>query len=215
MQPDLIIFDCDGVLVDSEPISARILAEMLSEIGLPTTPAEADRRYRGRSMESCLQLVERALGAAAPEDFEEQLHRRTSAVFATELRPVPGVEGVLRELTLPYCVASSGSHAKMGTTLTATGLLSWFEGRLFSATEVERGKPFPDLFLHAAERMSAAPGRCLVIEDSVVGVAAARAAGMAVLGYVPAGDPSGLAAAGSRIFRRMSELPLLLRSAEL
>jgi HAD superfamily hydrolase (TIGR01509 family) len=213
MAPELIIFDCDGVLVDSEPISSRILAEMLCAIGLPTTAAESDERYRGRSLKSCLELVERELGSPVPNGFEDELHLRTSAAFAKELRPVPGVEGVLRDLTIPYCVASSGAHAKMRTTLGATRLLPWFEGRLFSATEVERGKPFPDLFLHAAERMMADPARCVVIEDSAVGVAAARAAGMEVLGFVPAGDPSRLAAAGSRIFRRMAELPLLLRSA--
>jgi HAD superfamily hydrolase (TIGR01509 family) len=214
MKPELVIFDCDGVLVDSEPIAARVFAGLLCEVGLPTTAEQADQRYRGRSMKSCLELVRQELGSL-PDAFEADLQERTFAEFRSALMPVAGVEGVLRGLAVPFCVASSGSHAKMKLTLGLTGLLRWFEGKLFSATEVARGKPFPDLFLHAAERMGVDPARSVVVEDSAVGVRAARAAGMEVLGYASDRDPGSLAAAGARVFRRMAELPSLLHGMEL
>jgi HAD superfamily hydrolase (TIGR01509 family) len=207
---DAVIFDCDGVLVDSEPISCGILAEMLTEAGLPHTVEQAMERFVGRSMATCVQIIERELGRPMPTEMTEEFQRRTFEAFERELRPVAGVEEVLDWLPWAACIASSGDHAKLGTTLTATGLLPRFEGRVCSATEVARGKPHPDLFVHAARRMGAQPERCAVIEDSVLGVQAGRAAGMRVFGYSATFGAEKLEAAGAIAFHAMSELPGLL-----
>ena len=207
----LVIFDCDGVLVDSEPISNRVFCEMLNEIGLPFTFDETVRTFVGRSMASCLDLVAERLGRRPPDGFAAEMAERTFAAFRAGLRPVAGVAGALDAIALPTCVASSGEPAKMRTTLGLTGLLPRFEGRLFSAVEVARGKPFPDLFLHAAARMGADPARCAVVEDTPVGVRAAVAAGMTPFGYAGWTDPAALAEAGAAaVFREMAELPALL-----
>jgi len=209
---ELIIFDCDGVLVDSEAISNRILAEMLNDLGLPIGFEETRQSFVGRSMSSCLAIIEARLGRAVPEDFVQTYNKRSFAVFEKELRPVPGVDELLKDLRYPVCVASSASHEKMRTTLGVTGLLPWFSERMFSATEVGRGKPDPALFLHAARRMRAAAQACAVVEDTVVGVQAAQAAGMPVFGFAPGTDRAALAAAGARVFETMSELPDLLEA---
>jgi HAD superfamily hydrolase (TIGR01509 family) len=207
----LVIFDCDGVLVDSEPISCRILTQMLSEVGVTLTPEEVSDRFLGRSMQHCLEVAGELLGRALPADFAEDYHARTVAAFQAELTVVPGVTALLDALEIPCCVASSGSQAKMRTTLGIVGLLPRFEGRLFSVTEVQRGKPAPDVFLHAAARCSVPAGQCLVIEDSPAGVAAATAAGMTVYGYAGRTSAAVLRAAGAhRIFRDMAHLPQLI-----
>jgi len=206
----LAIFDCDGVLVDSEPLSNRIFAEALAEIGLPLDYDEVCRRFIGLSMDRCVSLIEQLHGQRVPADFLPRLQERTFAAFRRELQPVPGIEAALARLRVPACVASSGEHEKMRLTLGLTGLLSRFDGRLFSATEVAHGKPAPDLFLHAAARMGVEPRDCAVIEDSVPGVQAARAAEMEVFGYAARGQQDGLAAAGARVFQEMAELPGLL-----
>jgi HAD superfamily hydrolase (TIGR01509 family) len=210
---DLVIFDCDGVLVDSEPVSNRVFTEMLNGIGLRTTLDETTRDFVGRSMKSCVEIVERRLGRPVPADFVETLQARTFAAFREGLHAVPGIEAALDAVDaagVPTCVASSGEHAKMRTTLGLTGLLPRFEGRLFSATEVPRGKPHPDLFLHAARAMGADPARCAVVEDSPVGAQAGVAAGMTVFGYAARSNPAALAAAGATVFRDMKELPGVL-----
>lgn len=211
MSPDLVIFDCDGVLVDSEPISNRELAAALSEIGLPTTTEQAMRRYMGLSWPAAFARFEQALGRPLPESFERDFWRRLDAALRAELEPVPGIHAALDAISTPTCVASSGRIDKMRVTLGLTGLYERFEGRIFSASDVARGKPFPDLFLHAAERMGTAPARCVVIEDSPRGVQAGVAAGMRVLGYAARSDARELAAAGARTFGDMAELPDLLR----
>jgi HAD superfamily hydrolase (TIGR01509 family) len=170
MNWDLIIFDCDGVLVDSESIANRILAGMLNELGLPIGFEEARQAFVGRSMSNCLHIIEKRLGRPVPSDFVQTYNARSFAAFEHELRPVPGVKEALDRIRFPVCVASSASHEKMRTTLSVTNMLSRFEGRMFSATEVGRGKPDPALFLHAAQRLGAAPGICAVVEDTVVGV---------------------------------------------
>jgi len=208
---DLVIFDCDGVLVDSEPISNRELAAALSEIGLPTTTEQAMRRYMGLSWPAAYALFEQALGRPLPEGFERDFWRRLDAALRAELTPVPGIHAALDAISTPSCVASSGRIDKMRVTLGLTGLYERFEGRIFSAADVARAKPFPDLFLHAAERMGAAPARCVVVEDSPRGVQAGVAAGMRVLGYAARSDARELAAAGARTFTDMAELPYLLR----
>src|SRR5262249_27957089 len=139
--------------------------------------------FVGHSMVHCMTLVRGLLGREPPRDFEATHRERTRAALSTGLAPVPGIADVLSRLTMPFCVASSGDHDKMRTTLGITGLLPRFDGRLFSVTEVPRGKPFPDVFLHAALTMGAAPERTAVVEDTPVGAQAGRAAGMTVFGY--------------------------------
>ena len=207
----LVIFDCDGVLVDSEPISNRILAERLSAIGLPTTTEESIRDYMGRSWASCESLIEQRLGRPLPEDFADGYHEELYAALRSEVEPVAGVVAALDAIAAPVCVASSGSHEKIRTSLGTTGLLARFEGRIFSATDVEHGKPAPDLFLHAATAMGHEPADCVVVEDSPAGVAAGRAAGMTVLGYAALTPRAELE--GARVFASMAELPALLNGS--
>jgi len=216
--PDLAIFDCDGVLVDSDRIALRIQAERITALGLPTTYEECRRDFLGLGMPATLRILEERLGGPLPVGWEEDLAAAVEEAFRRELRPVAGVAAALDAIEaagLPTCVASSGSQAKMALTLGLTGLRERFEGRIFSAAEVARGKPAPDLFLHAAARMAAAPERCVVVEDSPAGAAAAAAAGMAALGYAPEDDGVSLAAelagAGAHVFTSMDELPALLR----
>jgi HAD superfamily hydrolase (TIGR01509 family) len=210
MAYELVIFDCDGVLVDSEPLSNRILAERLTAIGLPTTAEQSMADYMGRSWASCQALIEQRLGRALPEGFAGGYHDELYAALRTDVEPVAGVTEALDAIAAPTCVASSGSHEKIRASLGRTGLLARFEGRIYSATEVEHGKPAPDLFLHAARACGAAPERCAVVEDAVAGVIAARAAGMDVLGYSGLTAPELLAAEGARVFASMAELPALL-----
>ena len=207
----LVIFDCDGVLVDSEPISNRILAQRLTAIGLPTTTAESIRDYMGRSWASCQALIEERLGRPLPDGFADGYHEELFAALRSELQPVTGVVAALDAISSPTCVASSGAHEKIRTSLGATGLLERFEGRIFSATDVEHGKPAPDLFLHAAAAMGFAPADCVVVEDAPAGVAAGRAAGMRVLGYAALTPPAALD--GARVFGSMAELPALLNGS--
>jgi HAD superfamily hydrolase (TIGR01509 family) len=207
----LVIFDCDGVLVDSEPISNRILAEHLTDIGLPTTTEDSIRDYMGRSWATCAELIERRLGRPLPGGFAEGYHEQLYAALRRELRPVAGIEAALDAIAAPTCVASSGAHEKIRTSLGTTGLLERFEGRIFSATDVEHGKPAPDLFLHAASAMGHEPADCVVVEDAPAGVAAGRAAGMRVLGYAALTPPAGLD--GATVFSSMDELPALLNGS--
>jgi HAD superfamily hydrolase (TIGR01509 family) len=203
-----VIFDCDGVLVDTELISNTVLAGLLTDAGLPTTLELCLRDYRGRSLTSVMELAARRHGAGLPEDLPERYYAAAEARFAVEVQPVAGIAAALDEIELPMCVASSGPHHKMAVTLRATGLWERFEGRIFSATEVAHGKPAPDLFLHAARQMGWAAADCVVVEDSAAGVKAAVAARMRVLGYAGRTDPALLE--GSELFTRMEELPALL-----
>jgi HAD superfamily hydrolase (TIGR01509 family) len=207
-----VIFDCDGVLVDTEAISARVLAGLLTEVGLATTPQQCDELYRGRSMPSVLKLATERFGAPLPDDLSERYYGAVKEAFARELEPVPGVVAALERIALPACVASSGPHHKMAVTLRRTGLWERFEGRIFSATDVEHGKPAPDLFLHAARAMGFEPAATAVVEDSVPGIEAARAAGMRALAFARGSDADAeaLAAAGGEPFHDMAELPGLL-----
>jgi HAD superfamily hydrolase (TIGR01509 family) len=184
--PGAVIFDCDGVLVDSERLMNREFSAMLNDLGLPYTPEQTTRTFMGRSMKSCMQIVQTQLGRPVPDDFLTVLDQRAYAVFAEQLQPVAGIETLLDALdarSVPYAVASSGSHEKMRTTLGITGLLPRLAGRITSATEVAHGKPAPDVFLLAAERLGVAPRDCVVIEDSLLGIQAALAADMRVIGF--------------------------------
>ena len=205
-----VIFDCDGVLVDTELISNTVLAGLLTEAGLPTTLDDCMRDFRGRSMMSVVSIAERSLGGKLPFDVSARYYEAVEDQFARELEAVPGVIDALDRIALPSCVASSGPHHKMAVTLRKTGLWDRFEGRIFSATEVAHGKPAPDLFLHAASRMGFDPARTAVVEDSLPGVEAAVAAGMRALAFARHGGAAELAAAGGEPFDDMSELPALL-----
>ncbi len=214
--PELVIFDCDGVLVDSEIIACRVLSRELTGMGLPLTPEDCLAEFTGISMASVMARIETMMGRALPEDFEENLRRRDFEAFRTELQPVPGVKAMLPRLGVARCIASSGTIEKMRLTLSTTGLLSSFEPHLFSAQMVRRGKPAPDLFLYAAGRMGVEPGACVVVEDSAAGICAGLAAGMRVLGFAGGSHADDRYAAMLRgsgaetVFGDMSELPGLL-----
>ena len=208
---DLVIFDCDGVLVDSERISVRIDVQMLAELGWPLTEAEVVERFVGRSEEYMIGEIEANLGRRPAAGWEERFKHLYREAFEAELEPVDGVVAALDAIAAPTCVASSSSHERLRHTLALTGLLERFDGRIFSAEEVENGKPAPDLFLHAAASMGADPARCAVVEDSRHGVEAARAAGMRVFAYA-GGVTSAerLRGPATTVFQEMSELPRLL-----
>ncbi|MEV8038706.1 HAD family hydrolase [Streptomyces sp. NPDC086182] len=213
MRYDLIIFDNDGVLVDSEPISNTLLAAYLTELGHPTSYEDSLRDYMGSAMHRIHDLIMERTGQRLPEDFDDVFHARVFAAFERELKPVPGAGQVLEKLTadgVPYCVASSGSHERIRVGHRTTGLDRWFDdGRVFSSQDVGRGKPAPDLFLHAAERMGVRPEKCAVVEDSPLGVRAANAAGMDVYGFT-AMTPADRLAGATQLFSDMGELADLL-----
>jgi len=210
-KPDLIIFDCDGVLVDSELLSCQCLSDELSEFGIALTLAQALELFLGRSTSAVVQHY-RELGRVVPVDFPLRLKSRVLTTFREALHPIPDVETVLSGLRVPYCVASSSDLDRVALSLKVTGLAPPFGDRIYTAQMVAHGKPAPDLFLYAAGRMGAQPARTLVIEDSVSGVQAGKAAGMTVWGFVGGShyrERDGraiLAAAGAdRVFARMSD----------
>ncbi|MFE5191828.1 HAD family hydrolase [Streptomyces sp. NPDC056628] len=213
MRYDLVIFDNDGVLVDSEPLSNRLLAAYLTELGHPTSYEDSIRDYMGSAMHRVHDLVLDRTGERLPADFDDVFHARVFAAFERELKPVAGAGDVLEALAargVPYCVASSGSHERIRVGHRATGLDRWFDdARIFSSQDVGRGKPAPDLFLHAARRMGVAPERCVVVEDSPLGVRAAVAAGMDVLGFT-AMTPAERLSGATELFSDMGELADLL-----
>ena len=207
----LVLFDCDGVLVDSEPIAIRIDVEMFAEVGLTVSEQEVIERFVGRSPEVMAQAVEEQLGHPPPADWVQRGERRLRSAFEAELKPVDGIEEALCAIADPVCVASSSAPERLRFKLELTGLYERFAGRIFSAAEVANGKPAPDLFLHAAARMGAAPAACVVVEDSRYGVAAARAAGMRVLAYAGGVTPADvLAGPGTVVFEDMRALPELI-----
>ena len=180
---DLVIFDCDGVLVDSEVISCRAHAETLTRHGYPITPDQVLARFLGVSDREARQTIESEIGRKLPDDFESQMKQAALQRYADDLRAIPHVGGTIDAIGLPKCVASSGTPEKIRHGLTCAGLYDRLAPHIFSAGQVKRGKPAPDLFLFAAEQMQAAPALCLVIEDSLPGIAGAVAAGMTVLGF--------------------------------
>lgn len=213
--PGLVIFDCDGVLVDTEVLANRRMAQWLAEAGVPVTYADCRRLFVGLSMARTVARVKQQFGIDLGDDFVRRWQDGLPSLFAGGVEAIPGVEDVLTRLhraQVPCCVASSGSLAKMQLTLGSSGLLPHVADVLFSASMVQNGKPAPDLFLHAASRMGVEPAACVVIEDSPFGAAGARAAGMACYGYVgdPDTDAGGLAREGAVLFSSMAELPGLL-----
>jgi HAD superfamily hydrolase (TIGR01509 family) len=180
---DLVIFDCDGVLVDSEVISCRAHAEALTRHGYPITTDQVLDRFLGRSMRQATLEVEAELGHRLPDEFAAQVYAEIFRLFAAALEATPHIDEALAAIALPVCVASSGPPEKISASLNRVGLYDRFAPHIFSAVQVRNGKPAPDLFLYAAAAMQASPARCVVIEDSVPGIAGALAAGMAVLGF--------------------------------
>ena len=208
----LVIFDCDGVLVDSERLSHGVMQAMLAERGVALSFDETVDRFIGTSLAVCLARVGELLGGAPPADFRAEFAWRTEAAFAAGLRTVPGVEQVLDSLITPYCVASNGNRAKVDFTLGHTGLLPRFAGRTFTADDVLHPKPAPDLFLFAARSMGAAPARTTVVEDTPTGIAAARAAGMRCIGFA-AMTPAARLAGADAVVTTMAEVQALLNVA--
>ena len=213
---DLVIFDCDGVLVDSEVISCRVHAEVLTRYGYPITAEQVRARFLGRTAHEATAEVERELGRQLAESYE--LERRTTllAALVDAVEAIPHLADTLDAIDTPMCVASSAAHEKIFTTLSRTGLYQRFTPHIFSGSQVSNGKPAPDLFLFAAKQMAALPRRCVVIEDSVPGVTGALAAGMTVLGFhggshCRPGDDNALRAAGATVtFDDMRQLPGLI-----
>jgi HAD superfamily hydrolase (TIGR01509 family) len=211
---ELVIFDLDGVLVDSEPISSRVTAAALAEAGIEIAAAEVCERFLGVSTGSMLRALEAEHGCRLPEAFQQTLRARILRAFERELEPVPGVFELLDALTVNRCVASSSHPERIRRSLELAGLLERVGPHLFSATMVDAGKPAPDLFLLAAARMAAEPARCLVIEDSEVGIRAAKAAGMTAFGFAgashvrPATHVPRLEAAGADAI--VAEMPALI-----
>lgn len=212
--PSLLIFDCDGVLVDSERLSHTVLREMISEYGVDLTLEETLEHFMGTSTERCLEVLVSLIGRSAPADFFARFRDRTFIAFSESLAPVTGIAEVIAGLRMPFCVASNGPREKMRFTLGHTGLLPHFEGRLFSAQDVKLPKPAPDLFLHAAATLRTLAADCVVVEDTPTGVMAARAAGMRVLGFAAMGQAEKLRRAGAHAtFSHMSQLPSLIGAA--
>ena len=209
----LLIFDCDGVLADSEVMAHQTLLDVLAPLGFAMTLEQSYGVFAGRSLKDTLAVIERELGRPLPPDILEQSRDLLFARFRAGLKPVAGVMDAITALPYPRCVASSSSPDRLHLALEVTGLAPLFGTDVFSATQVVNGKPAPDLFLFAATKMKAAPPDCLVIEDSVFGIAAGRAAGMQVIGFAGAGHASEelaeqLSAAGAhRVIRAMNELP--------
>jgi HAD superfamily hydrolase (TIGR01509 family) len=217
----LVIFDCDGVLVDSEPLAMRVLLQTIAEAGADIDAEEGYEAFLGKSLATTCELLRRDyqvhVDAAALALMRTRLHR----AFRRELRPIPGVADVLAGLGRPLCIASSSRLERIELALEVTGLRSFFHGNIFSASMVARGKPAPDLFLHAAREMRVAPADCIVVEDSPAGITAALAAGMGVFGFTGGGHAStashrqSLTDLGPRlIFEDMRELPDLVRKLE-
>ena len=216
MAIDLIIFDCDGVLVDSEVISCRAHAQTLTRHGYPITEEQVLERFLGRSMLHSMLEVEAEMGRRLPDDFRSQVYSEIFRLFAISLQATPHMAETLARIAEPVCVASSGPPEKISTSLNHVGLYGRFAPHIFSAIQVRHGKPAPDLFLFAAEQMGVAPARCLVIEDSLAGIEGARAAGMTVLGF-HGGSHCGpgygdrlLAAGAAGAFDDMRQLPALI-----
>lgn len=213
MTPALIIFDCDGVLVDSEVIANRIMAESITALGIPMSYDECRARFVGGTLQRVVDTLEQWLERPLPPGWKEDFEARRDAAFRRGLQPITGVAAAIEAIRAsgtPICVASSGSMEKMELTLGLTGLRPYFGDNLFCAGMVAQGKPEPDLFHHAAEQMGQMPANCAVVEDSLLGVTAALAAGMRVLAYADGPEADALKAAGAQPFSEMAALPGLL-----
>jgi HAD superfamily hydrolase (TIGR01509 family) len=213
---DLVIFDCDGVLVDSEALACVVHADVLTAYGYAITAAQVHERFLGRSAREARAEVEAEMGRVLPDEYTAELKATIDRVFGEQLQPVAGIADALGSLTQKKCVASSGTPTRIRSSLTTTRLIDHFGEHLYSALQVERGKPAPDLFLFAAAQMGVAPERCVVIEDSIHGVTGAVAAGMIVFGFhggahcSPATAAALQATGAHLVFDDMRQLPALI-----
>ncbi len=184
MKYKCIIFDCDGVLVDSEYISNSTMVAMANDLGVVISKEYALHHFSGKSLKYCFDYIESLLGQKLPEDFEQQFRTKTFEAFANDLQPIKGIQDVLKRIAIPFCVASNGPLEKTRLNLTVTNLIQYFEGKMFSAYEINSWKPNPELFLYAAKSMGFEPNECVVVEDSISGIQAAKAGGFDVIGFV-------------------------------
>jgi len=205
MSYELVIFDCDGVLVDSEELSNKVLAEMLADYGHRVSDYASEHRFRGMQLTKCLEILEREAGVELPESFETDVRQRMSAVFQAQLRPVEGALRLVESLQIPFCVASTGPRKKTEENLRTTNLYTHFAGKVFSGYEIGSWKPDPGIFLAAASHFGVSPEDCIVIEDSLVGVSAGMAANMTVLALSATPDNNSLAIA-NKVFGSLGEI---------
>jgi len=201
----LVIFDCDGVLVDSEELSIKVLVEKLADYGHPISAIASEARFRGMQLTKCLEILEREAGVELPESFETDVRQRMSAVFQTRLRPVEGALRLVESLRIPFCVASTGPRNKIEENLRITNLYTHFAGKIFSGYEIGSWKPDPGIFLAAASQFGVSPEDCIVIEDSLVGVSAGMAANMTVFALSAAPDNKSLAIA-NKVFGSLDQI---------
>ena len=212
----LVIFDCDGVLVDSEILSAEVEAEALSHLGVPVTSQDVMNRFLGLTQAELERKFEREYGIRLPPDHAQTTSQMLRKAYLTRLDPVPGVRKVIEELAVPFCVASNSPPSKLGLGLSVTNLFELVYPNIFCSKLVARGKPAPDLFLYAAKTMGADPARAVVVEDSVVGLKAAKAAGMLAIGFVgglhhmPPSDQALIAAGADHIAQTMEDVQALI-----
>lgn len=207
---NLVIFDCDGVLVDSERLAGRILRDLFNELGGSVTTETVIKVFKGKTLAQHVTLAQEHFGLALPADFNEIYHRRLFAAFETDLQPIPGIVDFLEKLTIPYCVASNSGRERVELALKSTQLKPYFGDRIFTIEDVQHGKPAPDIFLLAAKTMQVDPSDSVVVEDSPTGVAAGIAGGMRVFGFADLTPAETLTAAGATVFTRMSDLlPLI------
>jgi len=210
MRFEAIIFDCDGTLVDSERVGNAVIVDCAKELGLSLTLDQAIENFAGRKMADTLELIGKWLGKPVPDWFLSTIRQRMAVAFEDQLEAMDGVNELLKKLSTPVCVASNGPHDKMLVSLGVTGLLPYFDGRVFSAYDCNHWKPDPGLFLYAAKSMGVDPRACAVVEDSPLGIQAALSAGMTPFGYVPEGDATRLALGKTKTFAHMSLLEELL-----
>ena len=215
-QPKCIIFDCDGVLVDSEPITARILIQMSKEIGVDIDMDFVEANFTGNSWAGCAALIsQKGGGIQLPDDFEQEYRRRSSEAFKNEIQPIKGIPELINSLTIPYAVASSGPPAKIRLNLGLIGLLEKFEPHVYSCWDLQVWKPDPTIYLHTAKTMGFAPEECVVVEDSLFGVQAGVAGGFRTFGYATQHTAADLAAAGAEVIFDMEALYQVVPNARL
>jgi HAD superfamily hydrolase (TIGR01509 family) len=206
-----IIFDCDGVLVDSEPLSNQVMVDMANDLGAGIDLEYAYKHFKGNSFKNCRYQIEKLINSHTPQDFESEYRRCSFEKFKNEIQPIKGIKDVLQNLDIPFCVASSGPENKIELNLELTGLLPYFENRIFSCYKVQKWKPDPAVFLWAADTMGYTPNECLVIEDSPIGVQGALNGGFDVFGYTAHDYKDELQINATKTFSDMIMLPTLMK----
>jgi len=210
MAPKCIIFDCDGTLVDSEYLTNSVIAEMAEELGIKITAEEATKKFGGKNLDAVIYGMKELSNKKIPPNWLPRLIKKVSDAYKKDLIPMDGIEELLENISIPICVASNGEPKHVNGSLTITGLIDYFKGRIYTASDVGVPKPAPDLFLYAAKKMKVKPEECVVIEDSISGVTAAVRANIMVYGFIKMCSAQELKNAGAIPFKNMRELPKLL-----